>query len=933
VLKKGIEMSMYDNFSKGSEWRKWDLHFHTPSSHDYHDKSVTDEDIIKILHENNISIVCVTDHNTIDTQRVRNLQTLGLGKVVVLPGIEFCSELGGSEAIHFIGIFSENSDIGSIWTKLQGRLNLTPDDILKRGGHEKIQCDLVDTCDIIHKLGGITSIHAGTKTNTIENIKNTLLVKMDQKRRILSECIDILELGKPDDANAYNSIVFKSINHILPMIISSDNHNIRNYEIKSSCWIKADPTFEGLKQILYEPQNRVFIGIENPSLHRENCINSILVEKKAWFPQNLLPLNNGLVTIIGARGSGKTALLDFVSLGARAYYRSKASFLNKAKKEVQPLTVKIEYDGNKITQYFDPEIEPIEPLALYLSQQFVENLCSEDGSTERLQAEIERFIFESIDGVERIGTSNFQELKYALCNPFETSITAYKNRISSLNNEITRIYHLQTIDLPSKEKEKIKLENELTSFKSKLPILDKTIQNKSLQEYEKLNTQKINLGNELKIEWSQITKLKQIKTDIILFNKTIIEKNQFYKNELFKLDIDEKILSRFGAQYHEPLIMDISKIIDSRKKVFYDRYGSKENPNENTYLFLAQLLTNIQQKMNQYTENEKRYLDISQRIEAKKIELLEIEKLIVNIKSLNINALQDERLKIYKQIFEEILKIKETLESLYRPLTEQLKRNKQEKQLGFFVKIDADIKSWAKQGEELIDLRRVGELSSNKNLYTLAYNKMFNVWVNCELNHIEKAMADFTNDEARKMSRILINTNSMVKLADWLFSTDHIKISYEMTFNGIPLKLLSPGTKGILLMLLYLGVDKNDIRPLLIDQPEDNLDPESVYSVLVPYFVEAKKRRQIIMVTHNSNLVIATDSDQVIIANCKTEETGSLPIFTYSGGGLENQEIVTRICDILEGGKEAFIKRALRYHIDFKSKHNVLQNNSGKKEE
>jgi predicted metal-dependent phosphoesterase TrpH len=82
-------MSIYDNCSKGSEWRKWDLHFHTPSSHDYHDKSISDEDIIKILHENNISVVCVSDHNTIDTQRVKNLQTLGSGKVVVLPGIEF----------------------------------------------------------------------------------------------------------------------------------------------------------------------------------------------------------------------------------------------------------------------------------------------------------------------------------------------------------------------------------------------------------------------------------------------------------------------------------------------------------------------------------------------------------------------------------------------------------------------------------------------------------------------------------------------------------------------------------------------------------------------------------------------------------------------------------------------------------------------------
>jgi hypothetical protein len=134
-----------------------------------------------------------------------------------------------------------------------------------------------------------------------------------------------------------------------------------------------------------------------------------------------------------------------------------------------------------------------------------------------------------------------------------------------------------------------------------------------------------------------------------------------------------------------------------------------------------------------------------------------------------------------------------------------------------------------------------------------------------------------------------------------------------MTFNNVPLKRLSPGTKGVLLMLLYLGVDKNDTRPLLIDQPEDNLDPESVFNVLVPYFVEAKKRRQIIMVTHNPNLVIATDSDQVIVAKITPKDVNQLPIFTYSGGGLENPAIVDKICSILEGGEDAFLKREKRY--------------------
>ena len=102
-------------------------------------------------------------------------------------------------------------------------------------------------------------------------------------------------------------------------------------------------------------------------------------------------------------------------------------------------------------------------------------------------------------------------------------------------------------------------------------------------------------------------------------------------------------------------------------------------------------------------------------------------------------------------------------------------------------------------------------------------------------------------------------------------------------------------------------------RPLLIDQPEDNLDPASVYDILVPYFKEAKKRRQIIIVTHNPNLVVGTDSDQIIIANSENKIASKLPEFNYISGGLENSEIKIKVCKILEGGEVAFNKRSERY--------------------
>jgi predicted ATPase len=68
------------------------------------------------------------------------------------------------------------------------------------------------------------------------------------------------------------------------------------------------------------------------------------------------------------------------------------------------------------------------------------------------------------------------------------------------------------------------------------------------------------------------------------------------------------------------------------------------------------------------------------------------------------------------------------------------------------------------------------------------------------------------------------------------------------------------------LLLLYLALDDSDDRPLIIDQPEENLDPKSVFDELVALFIAAKAKRQVIMVTHNANLVINTDADQIIVA-------------------------------------------------------------------
>ena len=293
----------------GSVWGRWDLHFHTPSSYDYKNKSLTDRQIVDGLIRAGVVAVAVTDHHVIDAQRIRSLQALGAGNLTVFPGIELRSELGGRESVHLIGIFSETTDPEHIWTKMQGPLELTPAEVAKRGD-DSVYVRFEEAANLIHELSGIVSVHVGRKSNSLEAIGNNHPYKQAFKADLARNHIDLFEIGRPSDIDSYWKIVFPEIGIERPLIICSDNHDIANYTVKANCWIKSDPAFAGFQQIVSDPQERVYIGETPPSVdrvrkHATKYITSISFEKitdsplsEHWF-SGTVPLNPGLIAVIG----------------------------------------------------------------------------------------------------------------------------------------------------------------------------------------------------------------------------------------------------------------------------------------------------------------------------------------------------------------------------------------------------------------------------------------------------------------------------------------------------------------------------------------------------------------------------------------------------------------------------------------------------------
>ena len=147
------------------------------------------------------------------------------------------------------------------------------------------------------------------------------------------------------------------------------------------------------------------------------------------------------------------------------------------------------------------------------------------------------------------------------------------------------------------------------------------------------------------------------------------------------------------------------------------------------------------------------------------------------------------------------------------------------------------------------------------------------------------------------------------ELYNLLFSLEYIEPIYALQLNGKDLQQLSPGERGVLLLIFYLLVDKADY-PLIIDQPEENLDSESVVELLVPSIKAAKQRRQIFVVTHNPNLAVVCNADQIIHAFIDKGEKNRVH---YTSGAIENPDINKKIVDVLEGTWRAFGNRNLKY--------------------
>lgn len=448
--------------SRGSEWRKWNLHMHSEYSRENRTKMKITE-IFDSAVKNNISMISITDHSNFDAlDEIWDIYQNGMCEqghysdiVDFLPGIELKTDKG-KKGVHIISIFPKEIVVNRntkqatksvLYDNFCTKLGLSYSEIESNGDGDYAKgllCSIVDfdrAVNLTHELGGVVIIHGGDKHGSIEeemahaNSKEPtpeeLYESLDiTKTEIISSKIDIIELPNFERRQAKNAHFYNSV-FLKPCMVASDAHEKSEYDVlgEKITWVKADTTFEGFKQSIIDYENRMCLKEipeqlerikKNPTKYIKeleiNWSDGYAGEKGDWFKNIKIPLNSGLVSVIGNKGNGKSAIAEIIGWLSDSKNYTKFAFLNSKKflknRLANNFTAKITWIDNQVSMKENlgaqPDLNNVERVQC-IPQQYFEEICT-DTELEKFTTEINGVIFSRLSEEDKEGARSFEEL-------------------------------------------------------------------------------------------------------------------------------------------------------------------------------------------------------------------------------------------------------------------------------------------------------------------------------------------------------------------------------------------------------------------------------------------------------------------------------------------------------------------------------------------
>jgi hypothetical protein len=986
--------------SRGSEWRRWEPHIHAPGTtmnNQFHGPNAWDEYLTALEKATPIiEAIAVTDYYVTDTYE-KVLAYKASGRLphakLIFPNVELRLDVATARAgfvnLHLFVSPEDPHHLEELrrllsrlrFNVMQDRFDCTRADLIRLGkkadptiigdeaaltyGANQFKVNFQKLREVFSEsgwakkniliavAGGATDGTSGvreaadqTLRREIEGFAHVIFAGSDQQREFW---LGQRDLG-PDAVRA-------RYGGLKPCLHGSDAHKLQDVASPFGnrfSWIKGALEFDALRQACINPEGRAYVGEQPPrSAIPSQVISHARIDEAPWAVTPDLPLNPGLIAIIGARGSGKTALADVIAAGCDAIPPAgwnadeniSPSFLARARRLIGKATTTLTWGGGAtVTRALDGSDANNHlsfPRARYLSQQFVEELCSAKGVSDGLVNEIERVIFESHSQDDREWAIDFAELRDRQTTRFQQAREREAEAISDISDRIASEFEKESLVVMLTAQVALKKKNveEYTADRAKLVVKGTEAQ---VARHTQLNGAAQQLRNKIQTYGNQRRTFVALQDEVRSTRATgspeMLRQTRARHGAsgmtdqqwdefmlIYKGDVD-KSLSAYIAWADG----EVSKLIGVKPPAGDPNVPLIADGPDLALLPLAPIaaeMTRLEALFSADKLVRDQYAALTGRIAQENSALKTFETRLADAHGAAARRkhLQTERDDTYGRVFEAIINEQNALAGLYAPLMQRLTSSSGTlTRLGFSVRRVADVEAWgAVAEEELLDRRKTGPFYGRGSLTALVTQELKSAWETGSAAQVQAAMTAFMGKYLRDLlSHAPYAPTQQAefrawskRFAHWLFSTDHISVRYEIGYDGIDIRKLSPGTRGIVLLLLYLALDDSDDRPLIIDQPEENLDPKSVFDELVALFVAAKAKRQVIMITHNANLVINTDADQIIVASAGAHTSGGLPRITYVAGGLESADIRKSVCDILEGGEAAFLERARRLRV------------------
>ena len=876
----------------GARWWKFDFHTHTPASVDFDGKELEPEDWLKAFMKKEIDCVAITDHNSggwIDIlqrelKNIENCEPDWYRPLYLFPGVE----ISAYDNVHILAIFGydkSKSDIDSLLDVV--KYNGT------RGDTDGVTTKSVtDVVDEIAERGGIPiPAHVDKKANGLFKLKGYTLEQIVKK-----ENIHAMEVC---DSNCQKPQIYTIKKDPWTEIIGSDVHDFSEQTFGTFTWVKMDePSIEGLKLALQDGDVSVNCNMnENPNKLPIYFIENLVISDAKYIGhQTALECNFSpfLNTIIGGRGTGKSTLLEFIRLVMRrndvndileplvkdrlkyvsleeddsllltdtkislSYWKNNICYrLNWAPIPDNPSLEEKKDDGS--WEPFQGEIKTLFPVRIY-SQKEIFELAKEPSK-----------LIEIIDEVPEVDAENIK-----------TKIREGINRYKQIENNQQ--------ELQEKIDQENRLIGELNDLARQIKYIEKSGHKEVMQKYRQRQQQlsEIDILENIwkKAQHHLLETLEKITPSD--FNKEIFNENSDILSDLQKANDEwwtihnklnelgqkaESIITGWqtkkeAAPWMQELKTDIERYEQSRSDL------EQQDIDPNRYNWLLTQQKSIQKELDQIKEHQS------------SLQTLESEK---------------------KEAFDKIKENRKKLSGNRQSFLNSVLQDNQDVR----IKILPFGESWDSIEKEI---RRILQCPERFDRDFESLQKIYETVDGSKTNKLKETITAIRNGERDAEHKSFatrlqsLPPESITNLMSWL-PQDNLEITYGSDRQRI--QQGSPGQKNATLLAFILSYGE---EPLLLDQPEDDLDNELISDLIVQQLRQTKTKRQVIVVTHNANIVVNGNAEMVLPLKVK-DEGAQTQTEVQHPASIQERKVREYICNILEGGEKAFEQRYKRIHL------------------